>query len=342
MNTKIFRSRFFILIILAVIISNITIPAVNRINKSEAVTKNKKFSGTYFDYYTEKEIREELKKAGVNNKSIETFIITNNNVKKDELDFDELEKGFLKALKYDKKNYLASDAIGQLYYDDITDDENSHLKALRYSEQTVKINPKFQRGYEHLAWVSRSSKNKMEAEKSKNIAEKVIELSPESPVGYFVLSEYYEYYKKDYDKSIPLAKKAKDLAYNGKEPKRYYYETALAADVYGMVLLDEAAPGERVEDFGEYSHSNKDIGDTLLYSLFDTYMKKGNDVETFNYFFSSYKDMKEYREFLAKRKVTYDRLDKIVKEIKDLNEKYKNKNRKLYEENLRKFKELGF
>ena len=52
--------------------------------------------------------------------------------------------------------------------------------------------------------------------------------------------------------------------------------------------------------------------------------------------------MKEYREFLAKRKVTYDRLDKIVKEIKDLNEKYKNKNRKLYEENLRKFKELGF
>ena len=71
-------------------------------------------------------------------------------------------------------------------------------------------------------------------------------------------------------------------------------------------------------------------------------MKKGNDVETFNYFFSSYKDMKEYREFLAKRKVTYDRLDKIVKEIKDLNEKYKNKNRKLYEENLRKFKELGF
>ena len=332
MNTKIFRSRFFILIILAVIISNITIPAVNQTNKTETTLKNQKNAKTKtvsknnnetkINYYSEKEIRDELKKAGVNSKSIEAFIIANNHSKNKNITKDELKKEFQKALKYDSKNYLALDAMGHIYFDE-------EDKGIFYFEKAIMVNPKFQKSYANLIYLL-SFIDDEESEKKKSdflrkrelLSEQLIKLAPENPIGYERLYEYYdkkyEYYnkKEDYDKAVTMAKKAIELYLKAEEPKYYYYEVDKPSDL-------------------EYVYTKDHSMNVLEFRLLNTYIEK-DDITAFDYFFELYKKERKDPE-------KYSGLKEDFKgAIQMMNREYKNKNRKLYEENLRKFKELGF
>ena len=64
-------------------------------------------------------------------------------------------------------------------------------------------------------------------------------------------------------------------------------------------------------------------------------MDKGDDKKTFDYFFKLYEKKR-------KKPDTYSGLKSdFAARIKDLNEKYKNKDKKLYQENLKRFKALG-
>ena len=304
----------------------------------KTISENNRANGKFFDYYSDSEIRSELQKAGVKNISIEAFIKINNDIKNKTLNFEQAEKKLQEALKLDEKNYLILDAIGQFYSLD-----NKSSDAVSYYERAVKINPKFRKGYEHMVIALKNFGNEKNAEKMKNEAEQLIKRFPESPVGYYVLFEYYDIYKKNYNEALSVGEKAKELSYK-EEPKRYYYETILADEEYEMMLADDESYDDtkgKTEKFGDYFYSNREIGDTLLFSLFDTYLKKDNDKETFDYFFKSYGKMKEYTEFLTKGKFSDERTKKIEDEIKKLNGKYKNTDKKLYEENLKKFKELG-
>ena len=83
MKRKILIKKFLLLVM--IMITNITFTTASQVE----ITKNKKINKTKtvlennskmdISYYSENEIRTELKKAGVNSKSIEAFIIANNN-----------------------------------------------------------------------------------------------------------------------------------------------------------------------------------------------------------------------------------------------------------------------
>ena len=98
MNIKIFKKLFLILGIIITIFNitfsngNNTIISKNqKTDKIETISENKKSveikttsnnnTETKINYYSEAEIRSELKKAGVNSKSIEVFISANNSKK---------------------------------------------------------------------------------------------------------------------------------------------------------------------------------------------------------------------------------------------------------------------
>ena len=72
--------------------------------KIETATSNK--SNSKFRYYSDAEIRKELQEAGINSKSVDTFIAANNIAKKDNVQLKDKKAEFLKAVELDKKNYL--------------------------------------------------------------------------------------------------------------------------------------------------------------------------------------------------------------------------------------------
>ena len=85
----------------------------------------------------------------------------------------------------------------------------------------------------------------------------------------------------------------------------------------------------------EYEYTNEHSGNILEFHLLEIYMDKGDDKKTFDYFFKLYEKKR-------KKPDTYSGLKSdFAARIKDLNEKYKNKDKKLYQENLKRFKALG-
>ena len=328
MKRKILIKKFLLLVM--IMITNITFTTASQVE----ITKNKKINKTKtvlennskmdISYYSENEIRTELKKAGVNSKSIEAFIIANNNSIKKNIDIEQVKKEFLKAIELDNKNYLALDAIGRiivLYSKD--NSKNSYFEAIKYFEKALKINPKFENAYKHLIWmyynlsIDEEDNKKLNdsLEKRKAFSEQLIKLFPEKPEGYDSLYGYYSD-KEDYDKAMTIIKKAIELYFKTKA-KYYYYE--LGDDIHSS----------------EYEYTNEHSGNILEFHLLEIYMDKGDDKKTFDYFFKLYEKKR-------KKPDTYSGLKSdFAARIKDLNEKYKNKDKKLYQENLKRFKALG-
>ena len=327
MKRKILIKKFLLLVM--IMITNITFTTASQVE----ITKNKKINKTKtvlennskmdISYYSENEIRTELKKAGVNSKSIEAFIIANNNSIKKNIDIEQVKKEFLKAIELDNKNYLALDAIGRitaLYSKDNA--KNSYFEAIKYFEKALKINPKFENSYKHLIWmyynlsIDEEDNKKLNdfLEKRKVFSEQLIKLFPEKPEGYDSLYGYYSD-KEDYDKAMTIIKKAIELYFKTKA-KYYYYE--LGDDIHSS----------------EYEYTNEHSGNILEFHLLEIYMDKGDDKKTFDYFFKLYEKKR-------KKPDTYSGLKSdFAARIKDLNEKYKNKDKKLYQENLKRFKAL--
>ena len=177
------------------------------------MTSSVKDSGK-FDYYSENEIRNELQKAGINRKSIETFISANKTALSGDIPLKQKKDEFIKAIEEDKKNYLAVAALGKVAF---AQDERS--TAISYYKKSIETNPKFQKGYENLI---RRYRDYEDYENLKITAEQLIKLYPENPVSYDGLYHYFKY-KKDYKKAIEVGKKAIELYLRG-EPKYYNYE----------------------------------------------------------------------------------------------------------------------
>lgn len=70
-------------------------------------------------------------------------------------------------------------------------------------------------------------------------------------------------------------------------------------------------------------------------------LNKVNDKETFDYFFSNYQKFKDNIKYMGDMDYEYKEwIDEYIDSLKKINDKYKNKDKKFYEENLKKFKAL--
>ena len=289
------------------------------VNMTSSAKNNRKF-----DYYSENEIRNELQKAGINRKSIETFISANKTALSGDIPLKRKKDEFIKAIEEDKKNYLAVAALGKVAF---AQDERS--TAISYYKKSIEINPKFQKGYENLI---RRYRDYEDYENLKITAEQLIKLYPEDPVSYDGLYHYFKY-KKDYKKAIEVGKKAIELYLRG-EPKYYNYEF-ITTDLIHRIAKDLGQKPEETELTNDYEGRN-----FQLYIL-DAYIEQGNDKETFDYFFSNYQKFKDNIKYMGDMDYEYKEwIDEYIDSLKKINDKYKNKDKKFYEENLKKFKAL--
>ena len=78
------------------------------VNMTSSAKNNRKF-----DYYSENEIRNELQKAGINRKSIETFISANKTVLSGDIPLKRKKDEFIKAIEEDKKKLFGSSGLGK-------------------------------------------------------------------------------------------------------------------------------------------------------------------------------------------------------------------------------------
>jgi len=146
-----------------------------------------------------------LQKAGVDKKSIETFLLANRTALSGDIPLQQKKDMFMKAVKEDSKNYLAVAALGKVAF---AQDERS--TAISYYKKSIEINPKFRKGYENLI---RRYRDYEDYENLKITAEQLIKLYPENPVSYDGLYHYFKY-KKNYKKAIEAGKKAIELYKN--------------------------------------------------------------------------------------------------------------------------------
>jgi len=291
------------------------------VNLTSSVKDNGKF-----DYYSENEIRNELQKAGVNKKSIEAFLSANKMALNADIPLKQKKEIFMKALEEDSNNYLAIAALGKIAY--AQDDRST---AINYYKKSIEVNPKFQKGYENLI---RRYRDYEDYENLKITAEQLIKLYPENPVSYDGLYHYFKY-KKNYKKAIEAGKKAIELYLKG-EPKYYNYEFT-TTDLIHRIAKDLGQKPEETELTNDYEGRN-----FQLYIL-DAYIEQGNDEETFDYFFNNYQKFKDNIKYMGDMAYEYKGwIDEYVVSLKQLNNKYKNKDKKFYEENLKKFGTLGY
>ena len=139
--------------------------------------------------------------------------------------------------------------------------------------------------------------------------------------------------KKDYKKAIEVGKKAIELYLRG-EPKYYNYEF-ITTDLIHRIAKDLGQKPEETELTNDYEGRN-----FQLYIL-DAYIEQGNDKETFDYFFSNYQKFKDNIKYMGDMDYEYKEwIDEYIDSLKKINDKYKNKDKKFYEENLKKFKFL--
>ena len=290
--------------------------------KIETATYTK--SNSKFRYYSDAEIRKELQEAGINSKSVDTFIAANNIAKKDNVQLKDKKAEFLKAAELDKKNYLAVAALGKVAF--AQDDRST---AISYYKKSIETNPKFQKGYENLI---RRYRDYEDYENLKITAEQLIKLYPENPVSYDGLYHYFKY-KKDYKKTIEAGKKAIELYLKG-EPKYYNYEF-ITTDLIHRIAKDLGQKPEETELTNDYEGRN-----FQLYIL-NAYIGQGNDKETFDYFFNNYQKFKDNIKYMGDMGYEYKEwINEYIVLLKEINNKHRNKDKKFYEENLKKFKFL--
>ena len=289
------------------------------VNMTSSVKDNGKF-----DYYSENEMRNELQKAGVDKKSIETFLLANRTALSGDIPLQQKKDMFMKAVKEDSKNYLAVAALGKVAF--AQDDRST---AISYYKKSIEINPKFRKGYENLI---RRYRDYEDYENLKITAEQLIKLYPENPVSYDGLYHYFKY-KKDYKKAIEAGKKAIEIYLKG-EPKYYNYEF-ITTDLIHRIAKDLGQKPEETELTNDYEGRN-----FQLYIL-DAYIEQGNDEETFDYFFNNYQKFKDNIKYMGDMDYEYKEwIDEYIDSLKKINDKYKNKDKRFYEENLKKFKAL--
>ena len=277
-----------------------------------------------FEYYSENEMRNELQKAGVDKKSIETFLLANKTALSGDIPLQQKKDMFMKAVKEDSKNYLAVAALGKIAF--AQDDRSA---SINYYKKVIEINPRFQKGYENLI---KRYEDFQDYENLKAISEQLIKLYPEDPVSYDGLYHYFKY-KKDYKKAIEAGKKAIEIYLKG-EPKYYNYEF-ITTDLIHRIAKDLGQKPEETELTNDYEGRN-----FQLYIL-DAYIEQGNDKETFDYFFSNYQKFKDNIKYMGDMDYEYKEwIDEYIDSLKKINDKYKNKDKKFYEENLKKFKAL--
>ena len=275
-----------------------------------------------FNYYSDDEIRNELQKAGVNQKSIETFLSGNKTALTADIPLKQKKDVFMKAVEEDRKNYLAIAALAKVAF--AQDDRST---AIKYYKKAIEINPKFQKGYENLI---ERYEDFQDYENLKITAEQLIKLDSEDPVSYDGLYYYFKY-KKNYKKAIEAGKKAIELYLKG-ETKYYNYEF-ITTDLIHSIAKDLGQKPEETEPTNDYKGRN-----FQLYIL-DAYIEQGNDKETFDYFFNNYQKFKDNIKYMGDMAYEYrEQIDEYVVLLKKLNTKYKNKDKKFYEENLKKFK----
>ena len=182
MNRK--KIAILLMVILTISYTSFSAPKKNGNKKSyqknessakiETATSTK--SKSKFRYYSDAEIRKELQEAGINSKSVDTFIAANNIAKKDNVQLKDKKAEFLKAAELDKKNYLALAALGKVAYA-----EDDHPTSREYYKKAIEVNPKFEKGYENLI---RRYEDTRDEENLRIFSEKMIKLFPDNPVGY--------------------------------------------------------------------------------------------------------------------------------------------------------------
>ena len=287
------------------------------------MTSSVKDSGK-FDYYSKNEMRNELQKAGVDKKSIETFLLANKTALSGDIPLQQKKDMFMKAVKEDSKNYLAVAALGKIAF--AQDDRSA---SINYYKKVIEINPRFQKGYENLI---KRYEDFQDYENLKAISEQLIKLYPEDPVSYDGLYHYFKY-KKDYKKAIEVGKKAIELYLRG-EPKYYNYEF-ITTDLIHRIAKDLGQKPEETELTNDYEGRN-----FQLYIL-DAYIEQGNDKETFDYFFNNYQKFKDNIKYMGDMGYEYKEwINEYIVLLKEINNKHRNKDKKFYEENLKKFKFL--
>ena len=160
----------------------------------------------------------------------------------------------------------------------------------------------------------------------------MIKLYPENPVSYDGLYHYFKY-KKDYKKAIEAGKKAIELYLKG-EPKYYNYEF-ITTDLIHRIAKDLGQKPEETELTNDYEGRN-----FQLYIL-NAYIGQGNDKETFDYFFNNYQKFKDNIKYMGDMGYEYKEwINEYIVLLKEINNKHRNKDKKFYEENLKKFKFL--
>ena len=333
MNRK--KIAILLMVILTISYTSFSAPKKNGNKKSyqknessvkiETATSIK--SKSKFRYYSDAEIRKELQEAGINSKSVDTFIAANNIAKKDNVQLKDKKAEFLKAAELDKKNYLALDALGKVAYA-----EDDHPTSREYYKKAIEVNPKFEKGYENLI---RRYEDSRDEENLRIFSEKIIKLFPDNPVGYNGLFNYYREYKKDYEKAINMGKKAIELYLKG-EPKYYNYEF-ITTDLINRLAKTSGQNSEDSEITNDYR------GRELELYILTAYIGQGNDRETFDYFFKMYGKFKENIKYMGDMQGEYSEwIEEYVDKLKEINDKYKSRDKKFYEENIKKFKALGY
>ena len=238
-------------------------------------------SGEKFEYYSENEIRNELQKAGVSKKSIETFILANKTALSGDIPLKQKKDEFIKAIEEDKKNYLPYYYLGILVYQE----ENNVKRSMQYFEKAIEANPKNPMAYNNLA--VRYGQVNMEKEQLA-LVKKMIKLFPDFPEGYFSLAAIH-FRNKNYLDSIKYVKLAIEK-YKKMNKLDYSYITEslknkYEADAYYLLFLNYVG----MEKYDEAFENSKEAyifmaqkDNELRYTMYDTLVDIAQEIKKTN------------------------------------------------------------
>ena len=179
--------------------------------------------------------------------------------------------------------------------------EEDYEKALLYMKKAIEVSPLNKRVINPYEMMAIIYYNLQEYEKVEEVYMELIRKFPEYPGGYYGMS-VLRYNMENYNEAVHYAKKSV-----------IFYKSEKYADFF--------SPSYR---------KTRIIESERLLSY--AYLKNGNYNEAFEQFFSIYDEMQEnYNE---------EDMSEIVEVFKEENEKLKSDDKKLYEKNIKKFKEL--
>lgn len=179
--------------------------------------------------------------------------------------------------------------------------EEDYEKALLYMKKAIEVSPLNKRVINPYEMMAIIYYNLQKYEKVEEVYMELIRKFPEYPGGYYGMS-VLRYNMKNYNEAVDYAKKSVT-----------FYKSEKYADFF--------SPSYR---------KTRIIESERLLSY--AYLKNGNYNEAFEQFFSIYDEMQEnYNE---------EDMSEIVEVFREENEKLKTADKKLYEKNIKKFKEL--